>query len=74
MTPKEAWSGIIPSLEYFKVFGGISHVHVSNRKRTKRDDKSLICVLLGVNEESKAYQLYDPLSQRIIISRDVVFE
>ena len=74
MTPEEAWSGIKPSIEYFKVFVGISHVHVSDRKRTKWDDKSLICVLLGVNEESKAYQLYDPLSQRIIISRDVVFE
>ena len=43
-------------------------------KRTKLDDKSLSCVLLGVSEESKAYRLYDPTSQRIIISRDVVFE
>ena len=43
-------------------------------KRTKLDDKSLSCVLLGVSEESKAYRLYDPISQRIIISRDVVFE
>ena len=40
-------------------------------KRTKLDDKSLSCVLLGVSEESR---LYDPTSQRIIISRDVVFE
>ena len=38
------------------------------------DDKSLSCVMLGVSERSKAYQLYDPTSQRIIISRDVVFE
>jgi len=29
---------------------------------------------LDVSEESKAYRLYDPISQRIIISRDVVFE
>ena len=28
-------------------------------RRTKLDDKSLSCVLLGVNEESKAYRLYD---------------
>jgi len=33
-----------------------------------------MCVLLGINEESKAYKLYDPISQRIIISKDVVFE
>lgn len=74
MTPEEAWSGIKPSVEYFRVFGCISHVHVPDSKRTKLDDKSQICILLGVSEESKAYRLYDPISQRIIISRDVVFE
>ena len=30
--------------------------------------------MLGVSEESKAYRLYDPISQRIITSRDVVFK
>ena len=45
-----------------------------NSKRTKLDDKSLSCVLLGVSEKSKAYELYDPTSHRIIISRDVVFK
>ncbi|RDX67097.1 hypothetical protein CR513_54070, partial [Mucuna pruriens] len=42
--------------------------------KTKLDNKSLCCVLLGISEVSKAYKLYDPISQRIIISRDVVFE
>jgi len=32
------------------------------------------CVLLGTSDESKAYRLYDPVSQKIIVSRDVVFE
>ena len=73
-TPEESWSGIKPSVKHFRVFGCISHVHVPDRKRTKLDDKSLSCVLLGVSEEKKAYRLYDPTSQRIIISRDVVFE
>ena len=73
-TPEEAWSGVKPSVEHFRLFGCISHVHVLDSKRTKLDDKSLSCVLLGVSEESKAYRLYDPVSQRIIISRDVVFE
>ncbi|RVW19213.1 Retrovirus-related Pol polyprotein from transposon TNT 1-94 [Vitis vinifera] len=73
-TSEEAWSGVKPSVEHFRVFGCISHVHVPDSKRTKLDDKSLSCVLLGVSEESKAYRLYDPVSQRIITSRDVVFE
>ena len=73
-TPEEAWSGVKPSVKYFRVFGCISHVHVPDAKRTKLDDKSLCCILLGVSEVSKAYKLYDPISQKIIISRDVVFD
>ena len=73
-TPEEAWSGVKPSVEYFKVFGCVSHVHVPDSKRKKLDDKSLSCVLLGVSEESKAYRLYEPVSQKILVSRDVVFE
>ena len=56
------------------MFGCISHVHIPNSKRTNLDDKSVRCVLLRVSEESKAYRLYDPISQKIIISRDVKFE
>ena len=74
-TPEEAWRGVKPSVEHFRVFGCTFHIHVRDNKRTtKLDDESLCCVLLGVSEELKAYGLYDPTSQRIIISRDVVFE
>ncbi|RVW18436.1 Retrovirus-related Pol polyprotein from transposon TNT 1-94 [Vitis vinifera] len=73
-TPEEAWGKLKPSVDYFRVFGCLSHVHVPDSKRTKLDDKSFSCVLLGVSEESKAYRLYDPISQKIIISRNVVFE
>jgi len=55
------------------VFGCLSYAHVPDNKRTKLDNKSVKCVLLGINEESKAYSLYDPLSQKVIVSRDVVF-
>jgi hypothetical protein len=73
-TPEEAWSGVKPSVEYFRVFGCVSHVHIPDSKKTKLDNKSISCVLLGVSEESKAYRMYDPISQKIIVSRDVVFE
>lgn len=73
-TPEEAWSRFKPSVNHFRVFGCVSHVHIPDCKRTKLDDKSVRCVLLGVSEESKAYRLYGPISQKIIVSRDVVFE
>jgi hypothetical protein len=73
-TPAEMWNGHKPSVDYFRVFGCISHVHVPDSKRVKLDANSLKCILLGVSEESKAYSLFDPISNKIIISRDVVFE
>jgi len=73
-TPAEAWNGLKPSVAHFRVFGCISHVHVPNHKRVKLDAKSLKCVFLGVSENSKAYRIFDPISQKIIISRDVVFK
>jgi transposase InsO family protein len=59
-TPEEAWSGTKPSVAHFRVFGCVSYAHIPDNKRTKLDDKSLKCVLLGVSEGAKAYRLYDP--------------
>lgn len=73
VTPEEAWSGNKPYVDYFRVFGCIAYVHTPDARRTKLDDKSVKCVLLGVTEESKAYRLYNPISKKIVISRDVVF-
>nr|XP_034893821.1 uncharacterized protein LOC118033088 [Populus alba] len=73
-TPAEMWNGHKPSVDYFRVFGCISHVHVPDSKRIKLDARSVKCILLGVSDESKAYKLFDPISNKIIISRDVVFE
>ncbi|GMJ14865.1 hypothetical protein HRI_005155700 [Hibiscus trionum] len=42
-------------------------------KRSKLDDKGEKCIFLGVCEQSKAYKLYNPITKKIVISRDVVF-
>jgi transposase InsO family protein len=73
-TPEEAWSNEKPVVDYFRVFGCVAHVHIPDQKRSKLDDKSRKCVLLGVSDESKAWRLYDPISKKIIVSKDVVFE
>ena len=43
-------------------------------KRTKLDNKSVKCILLGFSNESKGYKMYDPIEKKLHISRDVVFE
>ena len=72
--PEKAWSGCKPSVEHFRVFGCVAHVHIPDVRRTKLDAKSFTCVLLGVSEKSKAYRLYDPVAKKVVISRDVVFD
>lgn len=40
----------------------------------KLEDRSLKGVLLGYEEGSKAYRVFDPSKGKVLISRDVVFE
>ncbi|CAL2259306.1 unnamed protein product [Prunus armeniaca] len=74
VTPEETWSGVKPSVDHFRVFGCIAHVHVPEERRTKLDNRSITCVILGVSEESKGYRLFDPVAKRVVVSRDVIFE
>ena len=61
MTPEEVWSGRKPSVEHFRIFGCIGYVHIPDVKRSKLDDKSVKCVLLGLSSESEAFKMFDPV-------------
>nr|GEV73397.1 putative RNA-directed DNA polymerase [Tanacetum cinerariifolium] len=74
MTPQEAWSGSKPTVNHFCVWGCLAYVHVPKEKRTKLENKSVVCVLTGISEESKAYRLINPETMKAITSRDVIFE
>jgi hypothetical protein len=43
-------------------------------QRTKLDNRSVKCIFLGVSEESKGYRLFNLITERVIVSRDVIFE
>lgn len=47
---------------------------VPKEKTDKLDDKSMKVVYLRTEPGSKTHHLYDPLSGRLNVSRDVVFE
>lgn len=74
MTPEEAWSGRKPTVDHFKIFGCIAYAHIPDQKRLKLDNKGEKCIFLGVSDQSKAYKLYNPITKKIVISRDVVFD
>lgn len=74
ITPEEAWSGVKPLVEYFRVFGCIGHVYILDVKQTKLDSRSSKYVLLGVSEETKGYKMYNPITKKVMISRDLIFK
>jgi hypothetical protein len=74
ITPEKAWSGMKPSVDYFWVFGYITHVHVPKVRRTKLDNISFMSVCLGVSKEFKGYRLFNTIIKKIVVSRDMIFE
>lgn len=73
MTAKEAWSGRKPSIDHFKIFGCVAYAHVPDEKRKKLDDKGENC-LSWSQQSIKAYKLFNPLTKKIVTSRDVMFD
>ena len=71
--PMEAWSRGRWTVEHLRVFGCVAYAHVPKEKRQKLDDKGVKYIFIGYNSESKAYRLYDPLNNKMILSRDMKF-
>lgn len=74
LTPYEAWTGEKPDVAHIRVFGCVAHMKIPSCLTNKLDNWSMPVVNLGREAGTKAYMLYDPVNQRINISRDVVFE
>ena len=61
-------------LSHLKVFGCICYVHVRDELRTKLDAKAKKCIFLGYSLEHKGYKCYNPMTRKLRISHDVVFD
>ena len=70
-TPQEAWSGQKPTVSHLKVFGSVAYAHVPDQQRMKLEDKSKRYIFLGYDEKTKGYKLLDPISKKVMVSRDV---
>lgn len=73
-TPYEAWENKKPEVSHIRVFGCLAHVKTPSVHNTKLDDRSKRMVNLGREPGTKGYRLYDPVENKIQVSRDVVFE
>lgn len=72
-TPYEIWVGKKPEVDHFKIFGSDAFVHVPKQLRTKLEAKAKKKIFVGYQGDSKNYRLYDPITKRISVSRDVIF-
>ena len=57
-----------------RIFRCPSYVHIPIEERSKLDSKSKKCIFLGFEKGVKGYKLWDPVAQKVVISRDVVFD
>lgn len=74
VTPYELWCGRKPNLSHAKIFGTNGYVHIDKQFRKKMDEKARKYVMVGYQGESTNYRMYDPESDKVIVSRNVVFD
>jgi len=72
--PQKVWTVKDVSFEYLRMFDYRAFVHVPRDERSKLDSKAKLCIFLGYGHEEFGYRLWDPVSKKIIRSRDVFFE
>lgn len=73
VTPEEKWNGHKLDINNFKAFGCECWSHILDEKRKKLEPKFHKFIFIRYDENSKAYRLFDPSNQSVIIRRDVQF-
>lgn len=73
-TPFEAWHKKKLVVDHLKIFGSIAYSHISTPNRDKFDEKSEKLIYVGYSEESKGNGLYNPITCKLVIARDVIFD
>ena len=61
-------------MSFLQTFGCIGHVRKMKPNLTNLEDRSTSMVFLGYAEGTKVYRLYDPRRDKVLVSRDVVFD
>ena len=62
-----------PTYTHLRIFGCVCFVHLPPTERTKLTAQSTRCAFLGYASQQKGYLCYDPILNRLRISRNVIF-
>ena len=72
-TPYEKWNKRKPNVSHLRIFGFVIFFKTTGRL-SKLEDRSKCMVFMGYEAGSKAYRCLDPVTFKIHISRDVIFD
>lgn len=61
-TPFELWTGRRPSLRHFHVWGCPAEARQYNPEEKKLDSTTVGCYFVGIEEKSRGYKFYDPVT------------
>jgi hypothetical protein len=71
--PFHLTTGKLPDLSNLRVFGCEAFVHIDVSRRRKMGDKAWKGIFVGYAFDSPSWLIYNPITRRIIRSRNVVF-
>ena len=52
----------------------LSYAKIPEEKRIKLEDKNQKCIFLGYGENSSRDKLYNPITNKVVMSKDVEFD
>jgi hypothetical protein len=72
--PFEAWFGKKSSVQHLRTFGCVVHVKNTPLNLKKLEDRKRLMIFIGYEPGSKADRAYKPVSGKVHVTRDVVFD
>ena len=73
-TSYELWKGRKPNVKYFKIFGSTCFILKDRENVEKFDSRSDEIIFLGYSSTSKAYQVYNKKTKKVMETVNVVIE
>lgn len=70
----EAFANNKPNISYLKVFGCVTFCYTLSIKWNKLNSKAICTLFIDYDENNCVYCYNDPITRKVIISRDVIFD
>ena len=61
-------------VKHLRIFGCICYAHIPEIKRDKLDKKVEAGIFAGYSSNTKGYKIFNPLIEKVIVSKNVKFD